>query len=52
MLFIASMVGAIRIVRAARSERMRGRALAWLIASVVVELACIRLFLAMVLPWI
>ena len=40
------------LLRVARSEPMRGRALAWLIAASLAELACIAQMLAMTVPWL
>ena len=52
IVFLGAAIGTASIARIARAERMRGRALAWLIAAIVVDLVCLRLFLAMVVPWI
>ncbi|HEX7807514.1 MAG TPA: hypothetical protein VF608_02275 [Thermoanaerobaculia bacterium] len=43
--------GAVMIVRVVRAETIRGRAIAWLVAAILVELACLRLWMTMVLPW-
>ena len=52
LLFIGSVAGAVLIVRAVRRQRPRGRAIAWLIAAMLIELACARTFLALTFPWL
>jgi uncharacterized membrane protein len=52
VLFTGTVLGFASIVRVVRRERIRGRAIAWLVAAIVVELLCTRLFLALTLPWL
>lgn len=52
ILFAGTLLGLIAIVRIVRRERIRGRAAAWLIAAVLVELLCVRTFLSMTVPWL
>jgi uncharacterized membrane protein len=52
VLFAGVVVGAVAMIREARRERPRGRALAWLIGAVAVELLCARTFLALTFPWL
>ena len=47
MLFAGTVAGAIAIARAARRD-----VLAWLAPAVVIELACTRVLLGMVFPWL
>jgi hypothetical protein len=47
-----AVIGALLIVRIVRRESIRGRAVAWLIAAIVLDLICLRLWLKMVFPWI
>jgi hypothetical protein len=44
--------GAIAIIRVVRAHSMRGRAFAWLVGAVIVEVFCARTFLAMAVPWL
>lgn len=46
MLFAGTLLGAIAIVRAARRD-----VIAWLVAAILIELACARVLLGMLLPW-
>ena len=50
ILLAGSVFGAIAIIRVVR--RHRGTAFGWLAAAVLVELLCVRTFLAMTLPWL
>lgn len=51
VLLIGAVAGAVAITRVVRGHSMRGRAFAWLVGAAVVELLCVRTFLAMALPW-
>ena len=49
ILFVGVLAGAVAITRVWRATRPRGAALAWLIAAIVIELVCARLFLSFTL---
>ncbi len=44
--------GVLTIARVARRETIRGRAIAWLAAAVLITLVCARLFVALTFPWL
>lgn len=52
VLLAGAAAGAVLIVRVVRREPIRGRAIAWLIGAIAVDLACARWFLAMTVPWL
>jgi len=52
IVFIGAVIGVIAIVRAARGEKIRGRAVAWLVAAIAITLLCARLCLALTFPWL
>ena len=52
VLLAGTVVGAVAILRAVRSERPRGRAIGWLVAAVIVELLCARTLLSLTFPWL
>lgn len=52
VLFAGAVLGFASIVRVVRRERIRGRAIAWLLAAIAVELLCARLLLGLVVPWL
>ena len=52
VVLLGTVMGVIAIVRVVMKEKIRGRAIAWLVAAVVMTLVCGRLALALTLPWL
>ena len=51
VVLLGTVMGVIAIARVVMKEKIRGRAIAWLVAAVVMTLMCGRLALALTLPW-
>ncbi|HEX8169284.1 MAG TPA: hypothetical protein VF824_01955 [Thermoanaerobaculia bacterium] len=47
-----SAAGLVGIAGAVRRERVRGKAIGWLIAACIIEFLCARLFVAITFPWL
>ena len=52
VLFAGAIGGAVLLVRIVRSEPVRGRAIAWFVAAILLECICAWLALGMVFPWL
>jgi hypothetical protein len=52
LLLLGAILGARGLLVVVRAQRIRGRAVVWLIGALAVELVCVRLFVGFVLPWI
>lgn len=52
ILAAGAVVGAIKILRVIRRERIRGRAIGWLVAAAAITLVCARFALSMAVPWL
>jgi len=51
IVLIGAIAGAVAIVGVVRAETIRGRAIAWLIAAIIIDLVCLRLGVELVFPW-
>ena len=47
-----AVAGVVGIVRVIRGERIRGRAIGWLVLAAAITLVCARLFLSLTFPWL
>jgi uncharacterized membrane protein YecN with MAPEG domain len=52
VLVAGSVLGAAGILREVRRERIRGRAIAWLVAATGIELLCTWITLGLLIPWL
>ena len=52
ILFLGAIAGLIAIIRIAAREKIRGRAIGWLVAAALITLVCGRLFLGLTFPWL
>ena len=52
LLVAGCILGATGILREVRRERVRGRAVAWLVAATGIELLCTWITLGMLIPWL
>jgi hypothetical protein len=52
VLAAGAILGAVKIIRVLRSDRVRGRAFGWLAGSAALTLACALSALSMTFPWL